>query len=223
MWGYVGASGSGKGLSVKLDLQRLKPRRLLVWDARAEYAAHAEAASLPAIVSRVAAAGQAGAFRLRYVPGGQVKPADAFAVLCQLAMRSGGLVLLAEELSDVTSPSWAPPAWRQVTTQGRHRDLIVMGCAQRPAMIDKAFLGNCTRLRVGVLEEEPDRRAIARRLDVPQSVVNGLEAVALPAGGVRLGMLERDRYTRQVHRVTLTVDRRGRVSEARALLDLHRA
>ena len=34
---YIGATGSGKGVSIKKRLGALKPRRLLIWDPRNEY------------------------------------------------------------------------------------------------------------------------------------------------------------------------------------------
>lgn len=215
---YIGASGSGKGVSIKRRLSDLKPARLLVWDPRDEYGRHADAVrELPELVRRVAAAG-AGPFRLRYVPGGAVSLRDAFGVVCRLAFAAGNLVLLAEELSDVTAPSWAPPAWRQVTTQGRHRGLHVLGAAQRPAMIDKAFLANCTRIRCGALAYAPDRRAMATELDLPPAVVDRLQATPGPAGGAVLAMVERDRTEGRVSQVWLSVNAAGRVTERREAL-----
>lgn len=212
---YIGASGSGKGVSIKRRLSELKPPRLLIWDARAEYGAQAQGVNdLGELVRHVARAG-AGPFRLRYVPGPRVKLPEAFGIVCRLAFQAGGLLFLAEELSDVTTAGWAPPAWRQITTQGRHRGLHVLGAAQRPSLIDKTFLGNCTLIRCGALGYEADRRAMALELDAPLALVQALESVQAPGGGVALRMLERDRAARSLSAVTLTVSRAGRVTERR--------
>lgn len=213
--GYLGASGSGKGLSIRQRLRTLKPVRLLIWDARDEYAAHAEAVhDLAELVRRVAAAGS-GRFALRYVPGPTVTLRDAFGVVCQLAFRSGRLLMLAEELSDVTAPSWAPPAWRQLTTQGRHRGLHLIGAAQRAAMVDKSFLGCCTLLRVGALGYAADRRAMATELDTRPELVDSLSSRSRADGGADMRMIERDRDTGRLWAIELSVTSSGRVTEQR--------
>lgn len=211
---YIGASGSGKGVSIKRRLNELQPPRLIVWDARDEYAAHAPAVrTLPELVRQVAAAG-AGPVRVRYVPGAAVNVREAFAVVCRLAFQSGRLVFLAEELSTVTSPSWAPPAWRMCITQGRHQALHVIGATQRPALIDKTFLANATRVRCGVLGYRADRVAMAAELDVSPAELARLQAVG-QGSGARLVMLERDRQAGRLEWVELTVSRGGQVQERR--------
>jgi hypothetical protein len=144
-----------------------------------------------------------------------VKLADAFAIVCKIAFACGSLVLLAEELSDVTTPSYAPPAWRQITTQGRHKGLTVLGAAQRPALIDKTFLGNCTRIRCGALVYAADRTAMAAALDCHVDLLADLGSVERASGGAVIEMLERDRHRRTLEAVTLTVSRGGRTTEKR--------
>jgi hypothetical protein len=213
---YIGASGSGKGLSIKRRLADLRPDRLLIWDPRDEYAGQAHAyRTLPDLVAAWRRAGQAGPCRARYVPGGALRLADAFALCCRLAFEAGELVFVAEELSDVTTASHAPAAWRQCITQGRHKGLVLIGATQRPALIDKTYLANCTLLRCGYLGYEADRRAMAVELDVPRDLVAGLDSVDLAGGGVRLAMLERDRPARTLERVTLTVSAAGIAREQR--------
>jgi len=211
---YIGASGSGKGVSVKRRLSELQPSRLIVWDARDEYAAHAPAVrTLPELVRAVGQAGD-GPVRVRYVPGATVNLREAFGVVCRLAFAAGRLVYVAEELSTVTTPSWAPPAWRMCTTQGRHQRLHLIGVTQRPALIDKTFLANATRVRCGVLGYRADRVAMAAELDVSPAELAGLQAS--PQGsGARLVMLERDRQAGRLEWVELTVSRGGAVAEKR--------
>jgi hypothetical protein len=174
---YIGASGSGKGVSINRRLKELAPVRLLIWDPRDEYGKHAPAA--PSLAHLVGAFKHAkgGPVRLRYVPGPNADLKDAFAFVCKLAFTAGNLVFLAEELSDVTTASHAPPAWRQVITQGRHQGLHVIGAAQRPALIDKNFLGMCTRIRCFTLRYREDRRAMAASMDVPEQTLTALATV----------------------------------------------
>lgn len=192
---YIGASGSGKGVSINRRLAELAPVRLLIWDPRDEYAKQAPAVrSLPDLVAAFRKAG-AGPIRVRYVPGSALKLADAFGLVCALAFEAGALCFLAEELSDVTTPGFAPAPWRRITTQGRHRGLQVLGAAQRPSLIDKTFLGNCTRVRCFQLGYEADRRAMARELDCPDDAL-GLLLTDDTATGVVIRYLQRDRRER---------------------------
>ncbi|MDN3544655.1 hypothetical protein QWZ02_09365 [Kinneretia asaccharophila] len=191
IWAYIGASGSGKGVSINAALRQLKPARLLIWDPRDEYDKHAPRyTSLKALALAVAKAG-AGPFRARFVAGDSMKLEAAFAFVCRLAFDAGNLVFLAEELSDVTSASQAPPAWRKCITQGRHQGLHIMAAAQRPALIDKTLLGNCTFVRCFGLRYDDDRRAMAKALDVDQARVNALRTVK-DSRGVVIAYLERD-------------------------------
>jgi hypothetical protein len=187
---YIGASGSGKGVSIARRLAELQAPRLLIWDPRAEYFKHGRAVSLQAAVQQVAASAD-GPFSLRIVHDGKTPPAAAFGLLCKLAFRAGNLLLLAEELSDVTTASLAPPAWRQCITQGRHQNLHVIGAAQRPALIDKTFLGNCTYIRCFTLRYEDDQRAMGKALNVPMADITALETIERP-GGVTINFIERD-------------------------------
>jgi hypothetical protein len=209
---YIGMTGSGKGVSVNRRLAELQPARLLVWDPRAEYEKHARkvdtlAALRDALKSR--------AFRLRYVPGPKVDLKAAFGKVCEMAFAAGGLVFIAEELSDVTQPSWAPPAWKQIITQGRHQDLIVFGCAQRPALVDKNFLGNATMIRVFMLGYEEDSKAMAKAVRAPLALVDDLFTnEVIEEKGVDIRYLEYTRRTRTLIAGEIRI-RNNRVTEKR--------
>lgn len=188
---YIGASGSGKGVSLNARLRELAPRRLIIWDPRDEYGKQAARyTSLRALAQAVAVAGSKG-FRARFVAGDSIKLEVAFAFVCALAFAAGDLVFLAEELSDVTSASQAPPAWRKVITQGRHQALVVLAAAQRPALIDKTLLGNCTYIRCFTLRYADDRKAMAKAMDVSEAEITALCTVKRPRG-VTINYLERD-------------------------------
>lgn len=205
---YIGASGSGKGVSINRRLADLKPPRLLVWDPRGEYGKLAPAYdSLPHLVGAFKHA-KKGPVRARYVPGDGVKLADAFGFVCSLAFTAGNLVFLAEELSDVTTASHAPAAWRRVITQGRHQGLHIIGAAQRPALIDKTFLGNATYVRCFTLRYDDDRRAMAKALDVPQAQVNALDTSESGSRTV-IRFIERDFRSKVLRTDSITLTRRA--------------
>lgn len=171
---YIGISGSGKGVSVNRRLEELKPRRMLLWDPRNEYQDWAKRYdSLPALVEAFKKAG-GGPIRARYVNGGSVPLAEAFAVVCDLAFEGRDMLFGAEELSDVTMPSWSPPAWKRVITQGRHQALHVFGMAQRPALMDKNIFANATYIRCFMLGYKNDRKVMAEELDVEEQEVKAL-------------------------------------------------
>lgn len=190
---YIGASGSGKGVSINHRLRELKPARLLIWDPRDEYEGHAKPySSLTDLLKSVRGRSRA-PFKARFVPGSGANLGDAFGLLCDVAFTAGEMVFLAEELSDTTTASHAPAAWRRVITQGRHKGLHVIGAAQRPALIDKTFLGNATYIRCFTLRYRDDRLAMSRALDVPEAEVSALQTVEDELKGkTEIQYIERD-------------------------------
>lgn len=218
---YIGASGSGKGLSIRRRLAELRPARLLVYDPRDEWAELAPALTPHQLAQLFLRPGQAPA-RGRFVPGASMargQLGEAFAILCRVAFEAGSLVFFADELAEVTSPSWAPPAWSRCITQGRHRGLHLIAAAQRPALIDKTILSNATLLRVGAVGHDGDVRAMAGYLRAPVQLVAGLQAIKPATGGARMDLLERDRNAGTLSAVRLVVDRRGKATETRVPFD----
>lgn len=170
IWGVMAASGSGKGLWLNAFLRRERPKRLVISDFKLEYAEHAP--TLVRSVNEVRAAmlkAGAGPLRIRFKSKGGTNGKQQMAEfegLCRLVQAWGDCCFLAEELSNFTTPSWAPPAWREMTTGGRHEAVHIIGVAQNPALIDKTFLSNCTLIHVGPLRQAPHRLAVAQSMDV---------------------------------------------------------
>jgi hypothetical protein len=206
---YIGASGSGKGVSINRRLAELAPKRLVIWDPRNEYAKHAPATgSVVELVTLLAKAGNGRAIKVRFVPDGRMPLAEAFAVICKAVFAAGNLVFVAEELSNVTKPSWAPPAWQMISSQGRHQGLHVLGAAQRPTMIDKDFLGNCTRVRVFMLGYDSDMVAMAKEVRAPLQDLKDL-FTSEEGGTTTINGLEYERRSRTLERVQIKVSARG--------------
>lgn len=155
----LGASGSGKSTFVKREISRGHPR-LLIWDPLAEYEGQA-VSSAADLLSGLRAA----KFRLVFRPSPDpVARAQQFDFVCRAALAAGKLTLVIEELRFVTTPSRAPLGWAQVCLTGRHKGLRVYGLSQRPASIDKDFLGNCTRVRTGRLAYPEDVKAVSKAM-----------------------------------------------------------
>lgn len=169
IWGVMAASGTGKGVWVKGQLATLKPPRLVIWDFKDEYGDHARLVpTLGHVLGAMKKAGADGPLRIRYRPRsfGDKAMRREFETLCSLVQAWGKCCYLVEELSNVTMPSWAPPAWRMMSSGGRHELIHLIGVSQNPASIDKMFLSNCTLIHVGPLHEEGHRNAVEKSMDV---------------------------------------------------------
>src|ERR1043166_4779969 len=177
IWAVMGASGVGKGLWIKQQLGRDRPRRLVVWDFMDEYGDFAQdVSSLPAMHALMLKH-RKGPLAVRYVPRGAGAKAirKEFELICEMVYAWGNCTFVAEELGNVTTASWAPAAWRKMTTSGRHQAVHIIGTSQTPALIDKTFLGNCTLVHVCALREHPHRQCVARAIDVPIERITALQ------------------------------------------------
>lgn len=170
-WGVLAASEMGKGVWLKQRLAKLKPKRLIIWDTNDEYERLARpVGTLDDLVKAISSPG----FAVRYVPRSR-KDKDLraeFETFCLIAYAAAQSVIVVEELADVTSPSFAPPAWRKLNTRGRHHQgLTIFWCSQSPAFVDKASMGNATHLHVGYLGEPRHRQAAAAHMGcTPQDI-----------------------------------------------------
>lgn len=177
IWAVIGASGTGKGLWIKQQLAALQPARLVCWDFKNEYGDYARPVETLDGIRRAMLTTGAGPLRVRYLPrgAGEKNVRKEFEALCELVYAWGHCVFIAEELSNVTTPGWAPAAWRKMTTSGRHEAVHIIGATQNPALVDKTFLGNCTLVHVCALREYPHRQYVARSIDCPLQNVTDLQ------------------------------------------------
>lgn len=187
---YIGSTGSGKGVSVREHLAREKPRRLVVWDPLGEYGEFVTLTTDK--LADVAALMAAKTFRVAYWPGPDIATfKDKFAMFCRMVFAAGDCTMLVEELADVTCPAHAPVHWKYCTTKGRHRGLKIIAASQRPAQVDKNFLGGCTYIRVFSLRYKPDQKAMAESMTVPLVEIAAL--VTVEAGKTTtINYIERD-------------------------------
>ena len=186
---YIGATGSGKGVSIREHLTRDRPARLIVWDPLNEYGQFARPVTT---LAALAQAVKPARFAVAFAPGANPKDfAAKFALFCRIAFAAGNLKMLVEELADVTGPSFAPLEWRRCTTQGRHRGLQIVAASQRPAQVDKQFLGGCTYIRCFTLRYPADRAAMAGAMDLPVTDIASLSTIE-NAGGTVITYVEKD-------------------------------
>lgn len=163
----IGASGTGKSSYIKQELLR-NYAQLIVWsplEDTDDYASFCGGVVVRKITDLIAQV-KAGAAAIVYWPAaGSDKELKAqFDLFCRVVFECRGAHVLVEELSQVTMPSWAPPAWKKLSTAGRHRGLTLIGVSQRPANIDKDFLGNCTEVRCYRVNYDADAKVMADSL-----------------------------------------------------------
>lgn len=171
----LGASGTGKSSYVKKFIKRPKNGRLLIFDPMHEYGDYGEVFKrLEPLLAALKGAGEKGKFCFVFQPIEEHKTREkAFNLVCGAARAAGNLTFIAEELKFVTQPSYAPPYWAALSLTGRHKGIQLIGTSQRPASIDKDFLGNATVIRTGRLVYAPDIKTVADVLQVsPEEIKN---------------------------------------------------
>lgn len=163
----IGASGTGKSSYIKGELLRSYDR-LLIWsplEDTDQYGQFCGGVVVRGKITAMVEAVKSGAKAIVYVPrGSDAEVKKQFDQFCRIAWTMDGATVLVEELSRVTMPSWSPPAWRNLSTAGRHKGLTLIGVAQRPANIDKDFLGNCTEIRCYRVNYDNDAKVMADSL-----------------------------------------------------------
>lgn len=170
IWAVIGSSGCGKGLWMKEQLRKLKPKRLIIIDTKDE---NAEFAELMPTIRDLTKASFGKAFRVRYIPKGRTKKdrQAEFEQICRVASAAKNCTFVVEELGRYTMASYAPPAWSDCCNDGRHDGLHLIAASQFPAQIDKAFLGNATLIHTGYLGENTHRKVVAEKMDIdPQQL-----------------------------------------------------
>ena len=186
----MGATGAGKSSTICAALAADDGPRRLVYDPGEDYGSFGDVfTTRRALFDRVARAG-AGPFRVVFRPPFDlVRARFEFNWFCLLAFRvcveRGDVLIVADELEDVTLPSWAPPGWAQLIRKGRKHGARVIAASQRPAGIEKRIWSMATVVQSGRLNDIEDARTVGRVL-----MVDPLEVMALP----QLAFLRRSIY-----------------------------
>jgi DNA helicase HerA-like ATPase len=195
----MGASGSGKSTAVKRILAAEPwPGLQIIVDPDAEYAG--QGAQIASLARLVELAKLPGARSVVFVPSvDRAVGIKQFSFVCSLvwsvALQGRPVRLVVDELSEFTTASEAPAAWRRVVKRGRKQGISVIAAAQRPAEIDKTIWSNASTVRSGRLNFENDQTVIAAALGVTRDDVASLK---------QLDYLERDRNTGALIRGHLT-------------------
>jgi hypothetical protein len=172
----IGASGTGKSSYIKGELLK-RYKRLLIWsplEKTDNYAGFCGGVVVRGKISELVTHVKAGTKAIVYVPiGSDAEIKTQFDRFCRIVWEMEGATVLVEELSRVTMASWSPPAWKNLSTAGRHQGLTIIGTSQRPATIDKDFLGNCSEIRCYRVNYDNDAKVMADSLGLATAYEQG--------------------------------------------------
>jgi hypothetical protein len=173
----VGASGMGKGATVKSEILPAFRGRVVVWSPLEKTDKYGDLLGVDPVHT---IGGMIDAWQAKqnavFVPGSDSGTmAKQFDLFCRAVWEMPGVCAVVEELSRVTTASWAPPAWRNLSTACRHQAVTLIGTCQRPAQVDKDFFGNCTEIRCFRVNYENDARVMSNVLRVTPGEVLELE------------------------------------------------
>lgn len=191
----MGATGCGKTTELKKRVG--KPKRSIIWspkEAIDNYAGMFGATvctTAGEVLELLKAAGK-GSVHIVFKPR-LVRAVDEaqFGAVCQMAMLARNVTFIADELHTVTQPNRGPDGWRKLVMMGRGYGAKVYGLSQRPASVDKDFLGNVSAIHVRRLAYEADAKACAAALGVPFKEVLALNGYAWIERNMATGKITR--------------------------------
>lgn len=171
----MGATGAGKTSTICEALASDVGRRRLIYDPGADYGEFGEVVDRLAVIRETVMVKRAPSFSFVYRPSVDLeKAAGEFDAFCWIAFLAGDVLVVADELEDVTRSNWAPPYWSQLVRKGRKRGVRIVAASQMPAYIDKKIWSMATMVQSGRLNELEHARTVARVLMVEPAAVMAL-------------------------------------------------
>jgi hypothetical protein len=178
----MGSAGGGKTTHVRKLVMKRKRRRTIIWSPKepvdnyaAWYPGTVSCTTAAQVLEHVKAAGPKGEFHIVFVPSLIRKRDEAqFNAVCLIAFHARNLTFLVDELHTVTRPQHACDGWSKLVMMGRGYGIEVWGMSQRPANMDKNFLGNASTIHTRRLSEPEDAKTLARSLGVKADDVSAL-------------------------------------------------
>ena len=169
-----GASRCGKTTQVAKETNAA--RRICAWDPEDQWASLPGYAKVTTRRQLLDVLQTPGRVRVAYVAGGDLK--KEFDFWCGAVFYAGRyiapLVVIAEELADVTTPSKAPGNWGILIRRGLKRGIDIYAISQRWAEADKTCIGNASEYMVFTSRGE-DIDYIARKTRLPVEEIEALK------------------------------------------------
>ena len=178
----MGSSGGGKTTQARGKIMKKKRRRTIVWSPKEpgdNYASWWPGSVICTTVAEVLAvvktAGARGTFHIVFRPSLRRKADEAqFNAVCLIALAAKQLLFVVDELHTVTKPSHSVDGWGKLVMMGRGYGIEIWGMSQRPASMDKDFLGNASTIHTRRLGYPEDAVAVAKSLGVKPAEVSAL-------------------------------------------------
>ncbi|MFL6675877.1 MAG: hypothetical protein ACJ8LG_21620 [Massilia sp.] len=178
----TGSSGGGKTTRVRTLVMKKKRTRTIIWSPKEPidnyaswYPGSVKCTTAAQVLDIVRAAGPKGKFHIVFVPSLDRKRDEAqFNAVCLIAYHARNLLFLADELHTVTRSNWACDGWSKLVMMGRGYGIHIYGTSQRPANMDKNFLGNASTIHTRRLSEPEDAKTLAKSLGVKAAEVSAL-------------------------------------------------
>jgi len=178
----IGTTWCGKSTELKRRLAQKRRPRVMVWSPKEPLDRYVDffpgaqlLRSMSEVLDAVGKAGKRGKFALVFQPTlSRAKDEAAFSLFCKIALAAGSLTLVVEELHSVTKPSSAPDGWSKLCFMGRGYGVEVFGLSQRPASVDKAFMGSLSACHCGRLSYPEDQKTMAKAMGISIGDIAGL-------------------------------------------------
>lgn len=178
----MGSSGGGKTTQAKGRIFKKKRRRTIVWSPKEAIDRYADwwpgtvvCTTSAQVLEVVKASGARGEFHVVFRPSlNRTQDEAQFNVVCRIALAAGNLLFVVDELHTVTKPSHSVDGWAKLVMMGRGFGIEIWGMSQRPASMDKDFLGNASTVHTRRLSYPEDAKTVARSLGVKPADVSAL-------------------------------------------------
>lgn len=173
----TGGTGSGKTTWVKRQPELREAPITLLWDPdRSHYALHLDSR---ARFLRTVRDGIASGKKLRAALAVEATE-DNFQFFCEVvwaaACSTRPMVVIVEELAEVTQAGKARGHWQTLLNRGRKYGVQIVAISQRPQEIDKTTLTQCATKVTGALDRHVDRQVMARELSTTPERIEQLRA-----------------------------------------------
>lgn len=170
----MGSSGGGKTTHAKSRIMKKRRRRTIVWSPKEPVDNYASwwpgsvvCTTAAEVLEVVKAAGARGEFHIVFRPTLRRQVDEAqFNVVCLIALAAKQLLFVVDELHTVTKATHSVDGWGKLVMMGRGYGIEIWGMSQRPASMDKDFLGNASTIHTRRLSYPEDAKTVARSLGV---------------------------------------------------------
>lgn len=171
----IGRSGCGKSYLGKM-IQKIYPRVVII-DSLNEYpATPTDITTFDQFASFIREADDLVRFtRVIRFHIDEKNSLEIFELYMRALYELGDVMIVIEETQDYCSPNKIGHFFKKTLTSGRHRGLAFIFTTQRPALISKTVLAQCTHVFVGNLIDHNDSDVMAKMMGQKSEVFSTLK------------------------------------------------